>query len=284
MKTALTISLSFLVVSLLTISIPARAAEQDVAGSKDHPLFTRMPNFHIYEYKESDFDSEEFYDPAKKGAGDKVTVEGRKFFIKYGISEGVKPPTELQITRNYANAIRKIGGIAYEESSGWLWMKLARDGKEIWARVYVGGNGEFYHLVIVEKASMVQEVVADAKTMAEDISNAGKVAVYGIYFDTNKTEIKQESEPTLTEIARLMKENPALKLHVVGHTDNVGEFSYNMKLSQARAEAAVATLVSKYAVSQNRLKSFGVGPLAPVTSNKTEEGRAKNRRVELVEQ
>ena len=111
-----------------------------------------------------------------------------------------------------------------------------------------------------------------------------KVAIYGIYFDFNKADVKPESDPTLIEITKLLSQNPNLKLYVVGHTDNVGKFDYNMKLSQTRANAVIQALVSRYGVDRNRLKSYGVGPLAPVQPNKTEEGRAKNRRVELVEQ
>jgi OmpA-OmpF porin, OOP family len=87
----------------------------------------------------------------------------------------------------------------------------------------------------------------------------------------------------LKEIAKLMSQNPSLKLHVVGHTDNAGDLAANMKLSQARAAAVVAVLTSRHGVAANRLNAFGAGPYAPVTSNTTDEGKAKNRRVELVE-
>ena len=93
---------------------------------------------------------------------------------------------------------------------------------------------------------------------------------------------KPESDPTLKEISKLLSENPRLNLYVVGHTDNVGDYNYNMKLSQARADAVVKTLVSKYNVDKKRLTPAGVGPLSPVTTNDTEEGKAKNRRVELI--
>jgi outer membrane protein OmpA-like peptidoglycan-associated protein len=131
---------------------------------------------------------------------------------------------------------------------------------------------------------MVQEVFADAKAMADDLSSKGHTAIYGIYFDFDKADIKPESEPTLKEIAKLLSQDPKLKLYVVGHTDNVGGFDYNIKLSQARANAVVKELISKHKVDGARLKPYGVGLSAPVASNKTEEGRAKNRRVELVEQ
>ena len=133
-------------------------------------------------------------------------------------------------------------------------------------------------------ADAAREVVADATALGSDIKSSGHVAVYGITFDTNKAEVKPESKPTLDEIAKLLKQEPALKLKVVGHTDMTGLFDANMKLSQARAEAVVQALVSQYGIAAPRLKGYGVGPLAPVASNAAEEGRAKNRRVELVKQ
>jgi outer membrane protein OmpA-like peptidoglycan-associated protein len=120
--------------------------------------------------------------------------------------------------------------------------------------------------------------------MAGDIGSSGKVAIYGIYFDFDKAEVKPESEPALAEIAKLLQADATLKLYVVGHTDNAGGYDHNMKLSQQRAEAVVRELTSKYRIAAVRLKPRGVGSLAPVTSNDTEEGRAKNRRVELVKQ
>ena len=137
--------------------------------------------------------------------------------------------------------------------------------------------------VIVQKTMEADKLVG-AKEMADQIAETGRVALYGILFDTNKTDIKPESEPTLDEMAKLMKSQPALKLLVVGHTDNVGTFASNMDLSQRRAQAVVNTLVSKYAIAKDRLTPYGVAFAAPIAPNKTEEGRAKNRRVELVEQ
>ena len=131
---------------------------------------------------------------------------------------------------------------------------------------------------------MAQEVVADAESLANDISSSGHASVYGIQFDFNKATIKSESEPTLKEIAKLLEQNPKLNLYVVGHTDSVGQIDYNMQLSDARAEAVVRALTTKYGVSQNRLDPHGVGPLAPVASNESEAGRALNRRVELVKE
>jgi outer membrane protein OmpA-like peptidoglycan-associated protein len=131
---------------------------------------------------------------------------------------------------------------------------------------------------------MKQEVAANAESLAGSIRESGKAAVYGIYFDTGKADIKPASEPALAEIAKLLKADPKLKLYVVGHTDNAGPFGPNIKLSEERAAAVVKALVGKYGIVASRLTPFGDGPTAPVASNKSEEGRAKNRRVELVAQ
>ncbi|MGB4703807.1 MAG: OmpA family protein [Candidatus Saccharicenans sp.] len=130
---------------------------------------------------------------------------------------------------------------------------------------------------------MVQEVVADAKSLFNDIQLTGHASVYGIYFDFDRADLKPESEPAIKEIARLLQENKGLKLYVVGHTDMVGDLEYNLNLSRARAEAVIKELTTRYGISADRLKPYGLGPLAPVASNRTDDGRARNRRVELVE-
>ncbi len=273
--------MGFLLSSLYSLS--AVFEHKDVEGCKDHPMFTRMPNFYIQECKEKDFGQVEFVDEK----GNEIKVEGRFYRAEYVIKKGVKAPTDLQILRNFQNAIKKIGGIVtYEKlgsNYGNTYLKLSKAGKTYWA-IVDSHDGEKYELTIVEKAEMIQEVIADAKSLLSDIQAKGSASVYGIYFDFDKADIKPESEPAIKEIAKLLQQNKGLKLYVVGHTDNVGTVDYNMKLSKARADAVMKELVTKYKVSADRLKAFGVGQLAPVASNKTEEGRAKNRRVELVEQ
>ncbi len=107
---------------------------------------------------------------------------------------------------------------------------------------------------------------------------------YGIYFDTGKSTIKPESAQAIGEIAKLLKADPGLKIFVVGHTDNQGGVESNIKLSQDRGEAVLQALVRDHGIAANRLGSYGCGLFTPVASNDTEEGRAKNRRVELVKQ
>lgn len=138
--------------------------------------------------------------------------------------------------------------------------------------------------VIEVKPMDTELVIINMDAMARELDRIGRVAIYGIYFDTDKVDVKAESGSTLQEIVMLLQQNSELRLYVVGHTDNIGKLSYNTQLSQKRADAVVEKLISEYAVDENRLKAYGVGPFAPVASNKSEEGRAKNRRVELVEQ
>jgi outer membrane protein OmpA-like peptidoglycan-associated protein len=137
---------------------------------------------------------------------------------------------------------------------------------------------------VVELTPMKKDLVTvNAEAMRSDITAVGHTPLYGVYFDTGKAEIKPESDATLAEIAKLLQANAMMKLHVVGHTDNVGTPAANTELSRQRAAAVVTALTSKYKIASSRLDSAGVGALSPVATNRTEQGRAKNRRVELVE-
>jgi outer membrane protein OmpA-like peptidoglycan-associated protein len=146
-------------------------------------------------------------------------------------------------------------------------------------------NGRTVALVDIIEAKEREKkmVTVTAGEMAKSIDSTGRVALYGIYFDFNKADVKPESDETLQQIAALLKQSPTLKLLVVGHTDNVGTFSFNMDLSQRRAAAVVAALATRFAVGKDRLTPIGVSFASPVAPNRTDEGRAKNRRVELVD-
>lgn len=138
-------------------------------------------------------------------------------------------------------------------------------------------------LDIVEEKGMEQRMVlVKADEMASQITQNGRIALYGILFDTDKAVIRPDSEPTLAEIAKLLKDNGSLRILVVGHTDTDGSFEYNRGLSQRRADAVVESLAAK-GVSRQRLFPVGVSFASPVATNATEEGKAKNRRVELVD-
>ncbi|MRX31403.1 OmpA family protein [Aminobacter sp. MDW-2] len=136
--------------------------------------------------------------------------------------------------------------------------------------------------VVEPKARDKKMVVVEAAKMADTLSTSGGISLYGIFFDTDKADIKPESGPTLKEIAKLLGDNPALAVAVVGHTDSQGKFDYNIDLSNRRAAAVKAALVSQFGIDGGRLTAAGAGMMAPVASNDNDEGRAKNRRVALV--
>lgn len=140
-------------------------------------------------------------------------------------------------------------------------------------------------LEVAETAAMDSGLVTvDAAAMAKEIDATGRVALYGIYFDTNRAELKPESDAALLEIVKLLQQDPKLTLLVVGHTDSVGGYDANMTLSSRRAAAVFEALTAKHGIAAARLRPVGVGMAAPVASNASEEGRARNRRVELVRQ
>ena len=149
--------------------------------------------------------------------------------------------------------------------------------------IYKAKRGAYIAVDIIETQPMVQQMVTvTADQMSNSLTASGKVSLYGIYCDTNKWEIKPASRASLQEIAKLLKQQPALKLHIVGHTDNIGGYEFNMGLSKRRADAVVASLVKEYGIPATRLTANGVAYLAPVAPNTAESGREKNRRVELV--
>lgn len=254
------------------------AQKPDRAGCEDHPLFpTRMPGYFIEDCKVQDFGVYEFWSVK----GPKTPVEGKFTFITYTIANRKDEPSPVAVLRNYENAIRKAGGtILQQKPNWWLNGKIVKNGREAWTQIEKG-NGKIW-LRIIEKKGMEQHIVADAASLGSEIKATGRVAVYGILFDTGKSTIKPESAEAIAEIAKLLKTNTALRIGVVGHTDNVGGIENNLKLSQDRAEAVRIFLVREHGIAAARLKAFGCGLFAPVASNGTEEGRAKNRRVELV--
>jgi len=293
---------------------PAELLARDVAGSSDYPLIGRFEGSDIAYYNTADFDTYQLITgPVRQeGKVDKgQAVEGRKIRIAYHMPKGT---TIVQVARNFEAKMKQAGfdilyqcnakacglntfryttevlDVPYMDVDAWNYQYMAakksRPEGDIYATLLtsIGGDGKTRaQLIVVEEQAMENRMV-DADEMAMSIAETGSIALYGIYFDTGKASIKPESRATLAEISRLMNNHAALKLVVVGHTDNVGQFDYNMELSKRRAEAVERSLLQEYGIAADRLKSWGVGFLSPVASNQSEEGRAMNRRVELVEQ
>jgi len=273
--------LVLIAVAFLAAPLHGQEKPQDVEGSKDHPMVSRFPGYVITDYEEQDFGAYEF--PLPDGS---QRVEGRYWKIRYEIPEGGKKAGPIQIARNYLNTFTARGGVKiYEDvdtGGGTVTARMAAGGKNIWMEVFITNDGLFYTLTIVEEAGMEQKVEFTAMELSKVLNEKGSVALHGILFDTGKATIKPESASALKPIGELLKNDPALKLEIQGHTDNVGAKAANLKLSQDRAAAVREYLVKNFGVASERLTTTGFGDSQAVADNGTEQGRAQNRRVELV--
>jgi outer membrane protein OmpA-like peptidoglycan-associated protein len=255
----------------------AFAQEQDAEGCKDSPLIQRMPGSTIATCDHKEFDSVEM--PVGKNAdGDPVTknIEGEVWTWSLNNREGL---SDVQVYRNFLNALQKANwNLDFQGPNSQITAHKNSD------YVFMDNmNAGFYYQTIVHLKEMQQEVVIDAATLSNEIKQSGHVAVYGIHFNTGKADILPDSESTLNEIVKLMQQDATLKLRVEGHTDNQGNASANQSLSEKRAQSVVAWLTS-HGVPGARLTAKGFGQTKPVADNSTEDGRAKNRRVELAKQ
>ena len=271
-----------LAVLIALTSVTAFAQLTDYKGYKDPALFTRMP--HYYLSAENSFDEKPFdaYEFMVKDTTQRV--EGHHLHYDYSFDESAGTmPSTLQIVRNYEAAAKRIGGVVLWDDVRRATIKIAKNGQETWAFLEAFNDGREYELNIIERQLMTQDVLADAAAFQAGLKENGHVEVPGILFDFGKSDLKPESEAALSEVVKLLQGNLALKVWVVGHTDNVGSAESNATLSGARAAAVVKALTQK-GIEAKRLAPHGAGPYAPVASNSTEAGRARNRRVELVAQ
>ena len=288
----------------------ASAQTRDVAGAKDYPGIGRFGGSVITGYQVKDFDAARMQGAAFKDGqpADARRLEGRITRIAYRTNPG---PSILEVSRNFETQLTKAGfetllacdtdacgGIPFTEAIDALpipqmWVdgfnyhyfagRKADGGRETYASVVVSENNkEIYAQLIVAELGAIENKMVDAAAMAKGLGETGHIALYGIYFDTDKAVIKPESRPTLEQIAKLLASQPQLNVFIVGHTDSQGTFDYNLDLSRRRAEAIAQELVKNYRIAQPRLRTAGVGLLAPIGSNASEAGRALNRRVELV--
>ncbi|MFZ2906132.1 MAG: OmpA family protein [Cyclobacteriaceae bacterium] len=246
---------------------------------KLYTFFTKMDGYYISDCEESEFNEYGFW---IKSGSEKVVKQGhfKKIWFNKD-ANSTRKISGLQILTNHSNAIKKIGGQVLEGTKNVF--KASYKGKEIWFELSPTGTSPdegAWYIVSVEVETMKQEITA--LDMDAAIKSDGKIALYGILFETGKASITPESAKAVEEVGTYLKNNPAVSIFVVGHTDNVGDYQMNMKLSKSRAEAVKNELVNKYGIEPSRLIAEGIGQLSPISSNETEEGRALNRRVEIV--
>ncbi|MCR9129701.1 MAG: OmpA family protein [Alphaproteobacteria bacterium] len=185
------------------------------------------------------------------------------------------------------NGIRLMQGSSTSGGSGFVAGVKARAGGDIYIAVATTQYAQDTVAILIDVIEVAEleggRVAIDADAIGEGIDEEGRVVLDGLFFDHDAATLTAESDAALEQIAAFLNARPDMRFHVVGHTDATGTLSYNQTLSGRRAEAVIHALVSRYGIDGSRLEGHGVGPLSPVFSNRTEAGRAENRRVELVE-
>lgn len=254
---------------------------------KEHPLIRPWPgselepnciynNFNEYTFMVTD---------VKTGKSVKKTVQGKFWRLTYILYDANRKwdasHSVLEYRMNYKQAALEKGGTILYENQGYLTFTLpGDDGSTTWCEVQIW-NKSMQDLRIIEVAGMKKSMAFGPAEMKAALDAEGRVKLHGILFDLDRATLQPGSTKQLQDVVTLMKDQPGLKLEIQGHTDDQGADDYNLDLSQRRAETVVAYL-GLFGVDTGRLVSKGFGESKPVMANTTEEGRAKNRRVELV--
>jgi OmpA-OmpF porin, OOP family len=252
--------------------------DQDREGCRDSPLLTRLAGCYISSCSKADYDAAQLT-IATSGDPRTKSIEGKIEQIRY-VCQG---KSALQVRRNAEQALKSAGYTL--DFSGYdvpVHYVTSHKGPQ-WVAVEASEmtSDSNYTVITVLAEGMTQEMTANADAWAGEITKTGRVAIYGIEFDTGQATLKPESEAVLAEVLKLLKNQPDWKMRIEGHTDSTGTRASNQALSEKRAQAVVAWL-TKNGVTAARLVAAGLGDTNPIADNKTEEGRARNRRVELV--
>ena len=290
---------------VLIFLMPLLARAEDYPGSADHVLVGRFDGSEITFSEEEAFDEYEIWTDKPPAAP--KTVEGVTTRISYKMPPNV---SLAAVARNFRTGLEAKGftidwscetdecgggdliyatelfGVPYMAANPFSYHYMTGhqtvDGREVFATVVISdGDPILTQVTVVESAEMADSMI-DAQGIRKGVLEDGRVALYGIQFDTDKADIKPESAPTLVEIAGFMQAAPDLSVVIVGHTDNQGEMDYNLDLSHRRATAVRQALIDDYGIAGDRMVAAGAGFLAPLAVNTTEAGRALNRRVEII--
>lgn len=300
-----------------------KQTDEDIKGSKDHPLINRFPNSVIHSYQKVDFAhatlpikkiTDVYGEPlsndyllATRGAISFREYSGQKGLSLYQVYENYLAAfkaSDMEILfacngasecgegMRYYNDIRKVApalnrndDCSGESRAIITARKVINDNQNIFAYMCISNNHtlNIAQTIIEEKPLKTGLVSLSANDMKRALAAKGKVAIYGIHFTTNSDELLPESLPAFKQLSTLLTNNTQLTLYVVGHTDSQGEEHYNQNLAEKRAKSVVKELVHTYGIAPKRLQARGVGELVPVSTNQVDSGRALNRRVELVE-
>lgn len=288
----------------------------DIAGSKDYPMVSRFKGSVIEWYQNKNFDRY-FILSLKDNKISNYEVDGKITRIQYSVG---KEHSVFEIDKSYENSLKNAGfeilttlddkncGVNLQEQLyndefnginklprealnpgddefAYLAAKKKTNNNDIYIVVYTAlERGDLLITFDAIEVQGMDDNLVTVKNIAEDISSSGHIAIYDILFDTGKSNIKPESDAALKNIAEYLNAHPAMKFLIVGHTDNVGDFDANIKLSLDRATTVITELTTKFGVKAEQLKAYGDGSTAPIATNSSDEGKAKNRRVEIVEE
>lgn len=316
-KSVLTIVILF---SFANLNLFAQRTK-DINGSEDYSLVSRFEGSIIEYYKVTKWDTYRLpvfdNNTTEPNYDNPIKLEGKIIRIQYSVAPDNNP---AYIMKNYEKAFKTNGykillegkpgedfdegpssfqgdyygnlklekfGFAYTpvgNHKAIIIAKTNKDGKDIFIVEVIS---DFSDVTLITQDIIEVEAaetgLVTATNISKDISANGHIAIYDIHFDTGKSEIKPESAGALKNIAEYLKAHTDKQFIIVGHTDNVGDFDANIKLSQDRANSVKNELQNKFEVNTGQLRTFGAGPTSPVASNSTNEGKAKNRRVEMVE-
>jgi OmpA-OmpF porin, OOP family len=296
---------------LAAVLLSSQALAQDEKGSVDAPVISRYEGSRIYRQGVKAFDERAFLTRDASGKKTGVSVKGKRVWTVY---VGMKGRSGLEVFRNYQRALatagfrtvytcsrQACGGFFYDAigdlrsefliygntditDNHYLVASRAGPGGTEYVRVAARDGSDAVVLFdIVQPAAMEQKVsVLSATDITTDLNRQGKALLYAIIFDFDSAVIKPGSKPQMDQLAAYLRSAPGVKVFIVGHTDGKGTVEYNSNLSRQRASAVVTSLVADYGIASARLSAHGVGQLAPVGSNETDDGRARNRRVEIV--
>lgn len=271
----------FLPIVMLMFQYPTLA----LSKAEEHPIIKPMPRSQLVpaQSREKKYASYQFR--IKKGKKtDRVEKKGKYWHLRYSIKDANgkidKSVSREEIVQNYKEAASEKGGSVLYDGGYLMTFTLKRkDGGTTWAFLSAG-NGS-YNLDIIDEVAFKKQLTFGADEMKSALDKEGRVAIYGIHFDIDRAALKLGAEKVLIEIVKLMKNNPDLKIEIQGHTDNTGSADHNLGLSTRRSETVQKFLII-YGIEAYRMVPKGYGEEKPVASNDTEEGRAMNRRVELI--
>ncbi len=246
-------------------------------SGSDYRLLGHMPGFAAQKPVVRNFDQMTLSVIGDDGEKE-ITVQGRTFAVSYQHDGKALPPSDAETQWNYREALRALGAEVMAVAPRDTTARLLRDGQVIWLRVFSSETS--IEVYAVEEKPFEPSIKPAQAPLQTALAATGRVALY-VNFDFDRATLRPEAAPVVAQVAAMLKADPKLRLSVEGHTDALGTAERNRTLSAERA-AAFAAAVAAQGIEPSRLTSTGFGPDKPAATNDTSEGRARNRRVELV--